>query len=347
MKKVATSVLLFSVLALAVFLLAGVPIHGAAAEKPIELRLAHMFPVGSPSAIHMERWAEKIAADSQGRLKIRIFPVNTLLPAPEIFDGVARGSADIGFSFRYLPKSYTIGVAMPFIMGAPDTFTASKVYDDLWKKFPKEMNEEWKQARVLWLGSSAPQMLHTRKLVRVPEDLKGMQIRVPSKEMGDFIKDVGGAPAFMPTADFVVAIEKGTVDGATIHPEAVHDNKIGGKVKYCLDISLGCPTPVQMTMNHDAYNKLPADLKSVIDKSLQWGKDGANKFWDEAFEKVKPYFKETGVEIVSITPAEKARWAAAMERARDRVGKDLDGKGLPGTEIVQYIRERVKFYEKK
>jgi TRAP-type transport system periplasmic protein len=346
MKKARTSMFVLLVLAIVVFLLSGVPVHGAAPEKVIELRLAHMFPLGSPSAIHMERWGEKLATESKGRLKIRIFPVNTLLPAPEIFDGVARGAADIGFSFRYLPKAYAIGATMPFILGAPDSYTASKVYDDLWKKFPKVMNEEWKQARVLWLAASSPQMLHTKKLVRTPEDMKGLQIRVPSKEMGDTIKDMGGAPAFMPTADFVVAIEKGTVDGATIHPEAVHDNKIGGKVKYCLDISLGCPTPVQMTMNHDAYNKLPADLKSVIDKSCQWGKDGTNKFWDEAFDKVKPYFKETGVEIVNLTPAEKARWVTILSHARDRVGKELDAKGLPGTEIVQYIRERLKAYEK-
>ena len=33
-----------------------------------------------------------------------------------------------------------------------------------------------------------------------------------------------------------------------------------------------------------------------------------------------------------------------IEKARDRVGAELDAKGIPGTEIVKYIRERVEHY---
>jgi hypothetical protein len=37
-----------------------------------------MFPVGSPSAQYIDAWTKKVSADSNGRLTIRIFPVNTL-----------------------------------------------------------------------------------------------------------------------------------------------------------------------------------------------------------------------------------------------------------------------------
>ena len=45
-----------------------------------------------------------------------------------------------------------------------------------------------------------------------------------------------------------------------------------------------------------------------------------------------------------MSPEEKARWVPIVERARDRVGADLDTKGAPGTEIVRFIRERVEYY---
>jgi TRAP-type C4-dicarboxylate transport system substrate-binding protein len=313
--------------------------------KPIELRLAHMFPVASPSHQFIERWAEKIAKESNGRLRIRIFPVGTLIPPPDIYPGVAKGAADIGFAFRYRPEGYTVGATFPFLLGAPDTYTAGRVYDEIWQKFPKVMAEEWKEVKILWLSSSMFQAISTEKAVRRLEDMKGLQIRVPSRELGDLMKDLGATPVYMSTADFVIAIEKGTVDGSVFQPAALHDNKLGGKVKFVIvGLSMGVPTPVSVWMNKDSYNKLPADLKGVIDNGCQWGKEGTMKFWADSFEENKEYFKAEGVELVELSREEKARWVPIVENARDRVGKTLDEKGYPGTEIVRFIRERVEHY---
>ena len=199
-----------------------------------------MFPVGvTIGPVHRRLDKEDRPPTVTGGSRFRIFPVNTLIPAPELYDAAANGTADIAYGFRYLPKNYTLGVTFPFILGAPDVVTAGRVYDDVWKKFPKIMAEDWKDVKVLWLSPSMVQYISTRKPVRSLEDMKGLQIRVPSKEMGDLMKDLGASPAFMSTADFVIGMDKGTVDGGTIQPGAVQDNKLGGKIKYVLELSLG------------------------------------------------------------------------------------------------------------
>jgi TRAP-type C4-dicarboxylate transport system substrate-binding protein len=314
------------------------------AEKAIELRFAHMFPASSPSGQLAEAWASKVSADSNGRLTVRIFPVGTLIPPPEMYDGVASGAADVCLSFRYLPKGNTVGVTLPFILGAPDTVTAGRVYDDLWKKFPKVMADEWKEVKILWLAPSQFQVIATRKPVRGLDDLKGLQLRVPSKEMGEMVKELGGTPVYMSVPDFIVGIEKGTVDGCVILPAAVQDNKLAGKLKYILDVSMGVSVPVMAIMNKDTFNRLPADLQAVIEKYNQWGKEATTKLWVEAYEENLKYFKAEGIEVIRPTPQEKARILAIVERVRDRVGADLDSKGYPGTEIVRFIRERVEQY---
>jgi len=88
---------------LVVVLVAMLPLKAFSQGKPIDLRLAHMFPVVSPSHQLVENWAKKIATDSNGRLTIRIFPVNTLLAAPEIYDGVAKGAFLFDISQKVIP----------------------------------------------------------------------------------------------------------------------------------------------------------------------------------------------------------------------------------------------------
>ena len=323
-----------------------VPDVQAKSDKPIELRLAHMFPVGSPSHWVTEQWAEKIAKDSNGRLTIRIFPVGTLVPPPELYDAAAMGTADITFGFRYLPKGYTLGVAFPFIIGASDVLIGTKVYDDVWREFPKPMEKEWNQVKVLWLTSSMVQCICTHKPIRRLEDMKGLQLRIPSKEMGELMKDFGATPVYMSTADYAVALEKGTVDGGTTQPSAIEDNKLAGRINYIVDVGLGTPTPVFAVMNKDAYNDLPDDLKTVIDRNMAYGKQLTLDIWVQAFENAKAYCDKEGIEMVHLSDQELARWTPLVEKARSRVGADLDEKGYPGTRIVDYIKERIAYYRK-
>ena len=42
-------------------------------------------------------------------------------------------------------------------------------------------------------------------------------------------KDLGATPAFMSTADFVVGMEKKTVDGGTIQPPQSRTTNLAGK----------------------------------------------------------------------------------------------------------------------
>jgi len=333
-----------SVIVAMVMLFPGVSVQAAAPEKQIELRLAHMFPLGAPSAQHMERWAEKIAKDSSGRLKLRIFPVGTLLNAPDMHDGVAKGAADIGFAWRYSPKGDPVNVTLPFILGAPDLVIAGKVYDDLWKKFPKVMADEWKEVKVLYLVPTMAQYFFAKKPLRKLDDFKGLQIRVPSKEIADFVKDLGGSPVYMSTADFVVSIEKGTVDGGSGLFASVPDNKMGKNIRFMFMEPLSVVTPIMLIMNKDTYNGLPKDLQQVIGNSIEWAKADALKYWSVDHENCVKYCKDEGIEMVSLSKEDKARWKSMIDRARERVGKDLDAKGVPGTDIVRFIRERVDFH---
>ncbi len=76
----------------------------APSGETIELSLASLYPAGAAPAQSLDRWCEKIAADSGGRLTVRHYTDGTLLAAPDIRIGVQEGTADLGCSFIYKPE---------------------------------------------------------------------------------------------------------------------------------------------------------------------------------------------------------------------------------------------------
>jgi TRAP-type C4-dicarboxylate transport system substrate-binding protein len=230
-------------------------------------------------------------------------------------------------------------------LAAPDTVIADKVYSDIWKEFPDLMADEWKDVKILWLEPSVPVYLFSSKPIAKLEDLKGQQIRVPSKELADLMKDMGAAPAFMSAADFIVGLDKRTVDGACGLFAMIPDYKLGGKIKSVVMISLGVSVPVMVVMNKSAFNKLPADLQGVLGKTSEWGKADSVQYWSNLYDDSVAYCKNNNVDLVYPSPQERSRWVQMIQRSREKTAAELDGKGYPGTRILRFINQRIEYYE--
>ena len=325
------------------------PATQASAPKAIELSFAHMFPPQSPEGQVADKWGAKIKEDSKGLLTVRVYPVTTLLAAPEMYNGVVKGVADIGMAFPYSPEIFTFSSSLPFFLTAPNTAIAAKVYDDLWKQFPDVLGKEFSPVKPLWLTPSALQTLWTTKRqFKVIDDLKGLQLRVPSKEMGAVITALGATPTYMSTADLAVALEKGTVDGCINMHSAVQSNKMT-TLRYALQLknmSCGLSTPLFAIMNKDSYAKLSPDLQKVIDNSLAWGKQLQLDTWASNQANAEKWFTDQGGQFVTLSTDEEAKFAAIYNKAEADAAVALDAKGMPASAMVKYIQERIQFYLK-
>ncbi|MDD5702696.1 MAG: TRAP transporter substrate-binding protein DctP [Dehalococcoidales bacterium] len=321
----------------------------AAAPKSIELTFAHMFPPQSPEGQVADKWGAKIKEDSKGLLTVRVFPVGTLIAAPEISNGVLKGAADIGMGFPYVPEGFELSSSMPFILTAPTIDIATKVYNDLWKQFPDAMANEWKNYKVLWMTPAALQTLWTaERKFQTLDDMKGLQLRVPSKEMGSVITALGSTPTFMSVADLVVALDKGTVDGCINMHTAIQSNKLTS-LKYALKLpgmSCGVATPLFAIMNKDSYAKLSPDLQKVIDNSLDWAGQLQIDTWTANQTNAEKWFTDQGGEFITISAEEEAKFAAIYGQSKTQAAQALDARGLPASAITQYIDERIQFYLK-
>lgn len=301
----------------------------------VELRISHMAPAGSIYDKQITAWAKKVEEDSKGKLTFRIFPGGTLIGPFVTYDGIEKGVADIGASYRYARAGAELtGMASMFLAGLPDSKTGSHIMAEAWKKFP-ELPKEWQSVKVLWTHASGPAVVATTKPVRVMADLKGLSLRSPVPEASDALRELGGTPVSMTSADMVIGIQKGTVHGGLVFKEAIESFKL--PVKSVTEFGMYCSSNWFMIMNWDSWKKLPPDLQKIIDANLEWGRSESVKAFDAADASAVAYAKGQGVEFIKLAPAEEAAWFAKVDASNRKHAATLDAKGYPATKVLEFM----------
>lgn len=317
------------------------------AEKPKELSMASLFPPESPSSQSLNRWADRVKSESNGLLSVRHYPANTLIAAPDMRTGVKAGVADIGCSFIYKPEPrFEPSLLMSQLILGLNYQNCLKIFDDIWNEFPDLWADQWKGHKILWIATIDPNLLVTvKQSVRKMEDIRGLQIRIPNATSANIIKTLKAVPVSMSTGDWIVSLDKGTTDGATTSLGSLLDYKIGEKIDYITYYSTG-PGVIFLIMNMDAWNDLSPEMQKVIDDTSAWGRQDMIDTKSKSVKEAVEYLTSHGVEFITLSPEEHARWDAAIKPVFNKMADDLNAKGFPGTELINFAIERAKFYSK-
>ncbi len=306
----------------------GLPTLAAAAE--VELKMA-FFP--SPRhpiwAKMMAPWGKRVEAANTG-LKITGFPGSQIGGRPPgAWKRVVNGIADIefhimGYTSTVFPR--TLVAEIPMQWGSPSEATAA-----LWKIYDKHLASEYTRVKVLAMWTTDVPVVMTNKLVRHPDDLKGLKIRTPSANQAEIIKGLGAIPVAMPMTQTYGALEKGVVDGAIVGISVVNSFKLHEVVKnYIVDLPFGY-SPFIIAMNRAKYDSLSAAQKAAIDKNsgLEYSTIGAKSY--EAARKggIATIEKKANTSITKLTAAEKAAWVSKLKTIAndwtDRFEKKVPG----------------------
>jgi TRAP-type C4-dicarboxylate transport system substrate-binding protein len=97
-------------------------------------------------------------------------------------------------------------------------------------------------------------------------------------------------------------------------------------------------------MNKDKYESLPADLQKIIDDSMEFGKQEFAQTKRDGEKTGLEYMTGAGMEVIDLSAEEHQKWDTTVRPAFDAIAKDLDGRGFPGTELVNFALERAQFY---
>ncbi len=326
------------------FVISLFPHRAQAQAKVITLNYAHFMPIVTKNAVLAEQWCREVEKRTNGRVKITFFSGGTLAPAPQIYDAVVKGIADIGWSFlAYSRGRFPLTEVIDLPLGYKSGYIATKMANEYYRRFkPNELDD----VKVLYLFAHGPGLLSTKKPVYKMEDLKGQKIR--STGLGSkIVEALGGAPVGIPISDAYDALRTGVVDGIQIPVEALQQWKFADWIQYTTEnYGSAYTTAGFCVMNKSKWNALPPDIRKIIETINEEWIEKTGRLWDNMDKEGRTFALGKGKKFISLSQEEDARWVARMKPIIDNYVKAMKEKNLPGDEALRFCVDYLKKNQK-
>jgi TRAP-type C4-dicarboxylate transport system substrate-binding protein len=187
-----------------------------AAAQEVTLRL-HTFlpPVANPVKHFLVPWKEKVEKESNGRIKVQIYPSMQLGGKPtQLLEQVRDGVVDVawglpGFQPGLMPKLEIF--ELPFLHRSTyATVMSLQDYVD------KHMKKDFEPYHVLLVHCHAGALFMTKDPINKVEDFKGMKLRSYSRTNAWILEALGAVALQLPLPELVPMLSKGTVSGSIL-----------------------------------------------------------------------------------------------------------------------------------
>ncbi|MFH1154709.1 MAG: TRAP transporter substrate-binding protein DctP [Pseudomonadota bacterium] len=213
-------------------------------------------------------FADSVRLASAGRLDIKVFSADELVPAMQCFDAVSKGSAQVGHDW----PGYWKGKNEAFVAFASVPFGLDAEGYNIWlyERGGLEMMQDlYGQFNLFALpgGQCGQEMgLFSNKRATKMEDFKGMRLRTPGWYM-DIMNILGASVSPLPGGEVYLALERGVIDAAEFSSPAINYPMGFDEItKYAIGPGVHQPgIQCALFFNKEAYAGLPDDLKWIID----------------------------------------------------------------------------------
>jgi TRAP-type transport system periplasmic protein len=207
-----------------------------AQSADIKLTFGTAFPADHPGAVRIKEAADAIRQDTGGRVDMQVYPASQLGSEPAMISQVRSGALDFmstaGTNLQSLVPSAGInGVAFAF-----------KDYSVVWAAMDGELGGYVRAALAKanvyafdkCLDNGYRNITTATKPIMMPEDLKGLKIRVPGIPLWiSMFKALGAAPTAIPFGELYSALQTKVVDGQENPLPLIQSAKLYEVQKFC------------------------------------------------------------------------------------------------------------------
>jgi len=273
------------------------------------LKVSHQWSTSDVRHKVAQMVADEVAAADVG-LELKIYPSKSLFKPKEQYRPLTRGRLDM----TVVPLAYAAGqqpaynlTLMPGLVKNHD-HAARLVDSPFMDELEKIMATD--DVMVLVHGYLAGGFAGKERCITKPADVKGVKIRAAGKSFEQMVAAAGASVTSMPSSEIYSAMQTGVLDAANTSSSSF--------VSYRLYEQIGCYTPAgdvalwfmyqPMLMNKSVFD----GLNEKQQQALLVGAKKAQAYYlteaKKADEASAAKFKEAGVKIVQMSPADFDAW---------------------------------------
>jgi tripartite ATP-independent transporter DctP family solute receptor len=296
----------------------------ARAQTKVVMKASDVHPLGYPTVEAVVRMGTKLEQATNGRLSIQMFPSMQLGGEKEALE-----QAQVG-ALQYARVS--VGVVGPIVddlnvFNMPFVFRDVKhmravIDGDVGKELLAKITNS-PQSRLIglcWMDAGARSVYNKVRPIRTPDDLKGLKIRMMGNPLFvDTMNAMGGNGISMGMDQVYNAMTTGVVDGAENNPPSYDSfNHYPIAKNYSLTEHLIIPEILVFSKRTwDSLAKADQDLVAKLSREAQ---QEQRKLWDEREAQSMKKIKDAGINVITLSAAEKKRFQESVKPVWDKYG---------------------------
>jgi TRAP-type transport system periplasmic protein len=245
--------------------------RGAAPE--FRFKFGNIVGADHPLNVHMQKVADKVAKETDGKVEIAVYPKNQLGSDADMLSQLRSGALELfgqsGVLLSTLvPVSSISGTGFAF----PDS---DKVWQAMDGALGKHIRTAFEKVNLYafercW-DHGFRHTLSVTKAIKTPDDFKGFKIRVPPSPLWtSMFKAFGAAPVAIPWAETYSALQTRIADGLEQPLVGVYVDKMFEVGKYLSETGHMWDGLWVLT-NPKVWDKLPPNLREIVERNINDG----------------------------------------------------------------------------
>jgi TRAP-type C4-dicarboxylate transport system substrate-binding protein len=297
---------------------------------PVELRFAYPNTEMSVTGRGFTYFAERCAELSDGAMTVTMYPAGSLVQNADVVDALQNGTVE----FSHFNITYVTPVIKEFTpLEVPGLLPSGKFYE--WDAASHDLiSEIFERYGIHYMAAidSGTDTFSTReKMVKSPDDLKGLNVRAGGRWIGNVVSSWGANPVTVSLGDIPTALERGMIDSVYTGWIVAGPNKFYEQAPYVTFTTI--PQPFTgFAMAQSAWEGLTPAQQEVVSKAAEDFTRYVHEMTELEAEKIKSDITEAGAEWYDLTPEENAVFAATIPQV---IEEAITVAGEDGKKLVE------------
>ena len=280
-----------------------------APKNKIEFKFSHYMPITHFSHKASQMIVDEIDRRSKGSIKVHLYPAAQLYTSSDTNEAIREGYVEMAWcaTNTWAGVDPTLGLfEVPFLFQSNEQLF-SAIEGSLGKEYASLLSKHGVKVLAYMHYGFMDGLGRKDRLIKIPNDLKGLKMRSSGLLIGKTFQALGAAPVNISTTETYTALQRGTIDAAFTGVSSFVSRKWYEVMKYCTVVPLVYVIyPVMVNLKW--WATVPDDAKKIITDAAHVGADYTKRASVADYEKSIKTLKDKGMEVYVVPTKELGKW---------------------------------------